>query len=230
MSKAKNYIIFRLSRRMYFETGADYKWYASYYTREQLVYKLAVNYGNKYCILSNLSNDMSETTCKQVWIKNRYAFGGYDIVEQKLYFLAKIKNNSIVKLNINNIIDEVIKENIRLTKKAEKRSKRFQVERSRYGTFEFRKGPVSGIHNHKNWHRGTCYRHPKTTRSKRLNHAEYDMDLYGIETAVLGKDAKIKLLPNVYDDLVRHKDKCWKTSCKVRKQWMKHLDKHIDTM
>ena len=43
-------------------------------------------------------------------MKNRYAFGGYDIVEQKLYFLAKIKNNSIVKLNINNIIDEVIKE------------------------------------------------------------------------------------------------------------------------
>ena len=51
------------------------------------------------------------------------------------------------------------------------------------------------------------------------------MDLYGIETAVLGKDAKIKLLPNVYDDLVSHKDKCWKTSCKVRKQWMKHLEK-----
>lgn len=225
MSKAKNYIIFRLSRRMYFETGADYKWYASYYTREQLVYKLAVNYGNKYCILSNLSNDMSETTCKQVWIKNRYAFGGYTLEERNLYFLAKIKNNSIVKLNTNNIIDEVIAENIRLTKKAEKRSKRLQVERSRYGTFEFRKGPVSGIHKYRSLYRGTVYRHPKTTKSKRLNHEEYDTDLYGIETAVLGKDAKIKLLPNVYDDLVRHKDKCWKTSCKVRKQWMKHLEK-----
>lgn len=223
MSKTKNYIIFTLSSRMDFETGADYKWYKSYYTREQLIYKLAVNYGTEYCILNHLSNDMGETVCERKWVKNKYSFGGYDIVEQKLHFLAKIKNNNIVKLNINNIIDEVIEESIRLNKKAEKRSKRLSAERSRYGTFKFRRGPVSGIHNHKNWHRGTYYRHPKTTRSKRLNHAEYDMNLYGIETKVLYADTKIKSLPNVYDDLVRHNNKSWKTSCKVKKQWQKHL-------
>ena len=230
MSKVKNYIIFTLSRCMYFETGADYKWYKAYYTREQLIHKLAINYGNEQCILNNLSNDMSETSCERKLVKNKYAFGGYYIVEHKLHFLAKIKNNSIVKLNINNIIDEVIEENVRLNKKAERRSKRLSAERNRYGIYEFRKGPVSGIHNYKSWHRGTYYRHPKTTKSKRLNVVGYDCDEYGIETAVINVDTKIKGLPNVYDDLVRHNDKSWKTSCKVRKQWQKHLNRHVDTM
>ena len=31
------------------------------------------------------------------------------------------------------------------------------------------------------------------------------------------------------EEPVRHKDRSWKTSCKVRKQWMKHQSKHFDT-
>lgn len=31
------------------------------------------------------------------------------------------------------------------------------------------------------------------------------------------------------EELVRHKDKSWKTSCKVRKQWMKHQNRHFET-
>lgn len=31
------------------------------------------------------------------------------------------------------------------------------------------------------------------------------------------------------EEPVRHKDKSWKTSCKVKKQWMKHQNKHFET-
>lgn len=224
--KNKVYVLYTLSRVYDFSRGGygDYKWHPAYYTREQLIYKIAAKYGSEYCILKNLSTDMSEISCQREWRKSRYAFGGYTLVERNLYFLAKIKGNSISKLNVNSIIDEVIAKNTALIKKAERRSKRLKAERERFSTYEFRRGPVSDIHNY-NWHRGSTYRHPKTTKSKRLNTVGYDEDV-----VVVYKDNKIKSLPNVYDDLVRHKDKSWKTSCKVKKQWMKHLNSHINTM
>ena len=46
-----------------------------------------------------------------------------------------------------------------------------------------------------------------------IEEREYDKDLLGEAC--------------VYDDIYRHKDKSWKTSCKVRKQWQKHIGKHL---
>lgn len=78
------------------------------------------------------------------------------------------------------------------------------------------------MHNYNNCHRGSCYIHPSTTKSRRNSIYKDDEHTF--------IDTKAKTLPTVWDEKPRHTDKSWKTSYKIKKQYMKHLDKHIDTM
>lgn len=218
MSKVKNYIIFTLRRNLYRGTEPLYKWYASYYTREQFIGKLAQSYGKYNCILNRLSEDMSETECKRKYIENSKFFNGGYYCDDNIYFLAKIKDNRYYRVNIEDIIDDIIEQSIKVENKREKRIKKYNYEKQKNKSYIFRRDAIPNIHNYKSWHRGSTYRHPETTRSKRQNYVvgyekEYEHLLSN----------KIKSLPCVYDDIIRHKDKCWKTSYKVRKQWQKHL-------
>jgi hypothetical protein len=87
--------------------------------------------------------------------------------------------------------------------------------------YNFRCDPVPGI-SHKTYKFCNWYRLPKLGRIRRLNASVEEKDLAVAKY-------KYKNLPE-WDDRPRHVDKSWKTSCKIRKQWMKHYDRHIDTI
>jgi len=222
MSRKRNYVLFKLSRRRYGDVGADYKWYPSYYSRGGLIHRIALTYDKDYFILNNMSKDMSETECGTHWVGNKNIFGGGYFREDNLYFLAKIDGNALKTIKADDIIDEVIVEVTRLEIKKNKRSKAREAERRMENSYEFRRDPVPNVHNYNNCHRGDTYRHPATTKTKRNNFYE---DEY-----VKINSPKIRNLPNVYDDIIRHRDKSWKTSCKIKKQWQKHVRKHVGTL
>lgn len=76
----------------------------------------------------------------------------------------------------------------------------------------FREGPVPGT-GKRTWHRGSYYRHPKTTNEKR-------------QAAIVENKEFIKPrrnvhnLVDVWDEIPRHREKSWKSQSKKRKQWM----------
>ncbi len=221
MSKEKrNYILFRYSRK-YGEVG--YKWRPEHYTKKGLINRLAYSevYGYSDRILNNLVDEMHETEeVRYRDLKRASIWSGRYTVEIPKYYIAKENGNVIKRVDASELIDLV---NLKVEEiKARREIARIRsLARQRCETYKFRRGPVPGVHKPR-WHRGCFYRHPLTTGVKRKN-------TY-IDEDFTFTDTKIKYLPNVYDDLVRHTDKSWKTSCKVRKQWMKHVDKHIDTI
>lgn len=221
MSKGrKNYILFTFTK---YYGDVDYSWKRTYYTRERLVRCMMYDkyyHGNE--IKNNLVDDMSEAKHETVYVVNKHSyFGGY-WRDKKRYFVAKINKGDIVKFDIESLSKEVDAEYEKYKAISDKRQAKYKAERKLFDNYTFRKDPVPGVHNYNNWHRGTLYRHPATTSSKRRNY--YTDEDYTFD------DVKIRKLPNVYDDLYRHRDKSWKTSCKIKKQWMKHVDKHIDTL
>lgn len=213
MSKRKNYVIFSLYKP-YGET--EVRWVPSYYTRNRFVVKLATDYYYGGNIVKNLVDDME--VARQERAARWYCSWNYT----SKYYLAKEVSGGYIKLDLNDYIDEVLKISEGIKNKRAIASKKYEHERKLMNIYEFRKDPVPGVHNYNNRHRGDWYRHPKTTGAKRKGF--YKDEEYTF------KDNKVKQLPNVYDDIVRHKDKSWKTSCKIKKQWMKHLDRHVDTM
>ncbi|MNL99741.1 hypothetical protein D3C81_96230 [compost metagenome] len=82
------------------------------------------------------------------------------------------------------------------------------------GPFVFRNGPVPGIHRRRS-HRGSYYRHPKTTQERRLS---CDNEI----KEFIKPSRNLRNLPDVWDEISRNRDHCWKAK-KVKKQWMKHI-------
>lgn len=220
MSKEKrNYILFKFTK--YYGEEA-YSWKPTYYSRNGLVHQIAVTefYSDDSKILKNLANSMDEVTARYKYVKSTYScIGGY-FRQISNYYIAKINSGVVRKVEVDELTELI---NAEVEKIKEARAK-YQLKREaekRCETYNFREGSVPGVHK-PHWHRGCYYRHPLTTGSRK-NAIHIDEEYKFI-------DIKAKKLPNVYDDLVRHTDKSWKTSCKIRKQWMKHLDKHIETV
>lgn len=213
MSKRRNYVIFSLYKPY---MATEVRWVSSYYTRKGFVTRLATDYYYGGNIVKNIVTDME--VARQERITKWYCSWNY----QTKYYLAKEVSGGYIRLELDDYIDEVLSIYEVIRKRKEKSRKQYEHEKRLRGIYEYRRDPVPGVHNYNNHHRGDWYRHPKTTGVKRK-------EFYRDEEYTF-TDIKIKQLPNVYDDIVRHKDKSWKTSCKIRKQWMKHLDKHIDTM
>ena len=216
----RNYVLFTLRKGYY---DSHFKWYPTWYTREELISRIArtTKSDGSNDILDNLSEDMSETECKFTYLKSnsRFLDGYYDY--KYIYYIARVKGNAIIRINISSIINEINEKIIIVNKNYEAKRRKYAHERKLKNIYEFRKDPVPGIHNYNNCHRGTFYRYPTTTKS--IRDSVYEDEEYKFI------DTKAKKLPNVYDDIVRHNDKCWKTSYKCRKQWQKHLKKHMDT-
>lgn len=84
----------------------------------------------------------------------------------------------------------------------------------RYGKYEFRRGPVPGIHRI-SCHRGSYYRKVKTTQERRMA-----CDTEG-KPYIRGKRS-FRNLTDYWDEIPRNRDHCWKAK-KIKKQWMKHL-------
>jgi len=82
----------------------------------------------------------------------------------------------------------------------------------RYEKYEFRRGPVPGIHRFSS---GRYYRRMRTTQERR-NSSDLEIKSY-----IRGKRSVRNLLNN-WDDIPRNVDHSWKAK-KIKKQWMKHL-------
>ena len=213
MSKRRNYIILSLYKP-YGES--EVRWVPSYYTRKGFVVRLATDYYYGGNIVKNIVDDME--VARQERVSRWYCSWRYTTK----YYLAKEVSGGYIKVDINDYIDEILEIEEVIRKRKLKSTAEWEHRKRLMNNYEFRRDPVPGVHNYNNHHRGDWYRHPKTTGTKRK-------EFYRDEEYIF-KDTKIKYLPSVYDDIVRHKDKSWKTSCKIKKQWMKHLDNHIDTM
>jgi hypothetical protein len=220
MSVRKNYIIFTLNKYYYEQV---YTWKAEYYTRDRFIRKLAVSevYRRESSILNNLADSIEETEIKPTFIKDATFFmGGYYEMSNR-YFIAKEWEGEIEKVTLDSIQKELnIQIENELAKKRKQLEKREAYKRS--CVYEFRKGPVprTGKYGTKLGH---YYRNPSTFKSKRNS-------LYIDEDGNKLIDVRAKNLPDSYDDITRYRDKSWKTSCKVKKQWMKHEKKHMDTI
>ena len=217
--KGRNYILFTFSK---YWNEAVPSWKASYYSKDGLIHKLALSevYEHRDNILDNLVDTMDVPEIKRVYVNSTHSyFGGY-YTYTSVYYIAKVNSGEMRKVNVENLKVYIEAEILRIREKREKEHQKC-LNLRKFEQYTFRKGSVPGIHKYRG-HRGSYYRHPETTKSKRNEY--YIDDEYTI------RDAKIRTLPSVYDDLVRHTDKSWKTSCKVRKQWMKHNNKHVDTL
>jgi hypothetical protein len=108
--------------------------------------------------------------------------------------------------------------------------------------YRYRYDPVPGTGRSENPHRntGNCiygdvkYRRPKLRRSL-IQELSIDEDLGRMKR----RKSHIIMLPfkdvwweglYLMEGYVIHQDRCWKSSCKCRKQWMKNLKKHFPTV
>ena len=232
-SKKKKYVLYSLSRvwewgkvkgTIYTDIRKEYGWVPALFTREQLISKLAINFVHtkeNRCIINNLSDDMSETYPECSIISFETVLGVMHNTDyNNKYYMMYEKKGKFIHLNYNEIKDEVEKRIAEIKIHKLNINKKLAYE-SRLGQFEFRRGPVPNI-CHYRYHRGTYYRIPKLKNVKTANNS------CGDETKIFEKSKyRTKNLP-VWDDRVRHNNKSWKTQYKVKKQWMIHLENHID--
>lgn len=202
MHNSRKFIIASLQRRY----DGTYHWVFTYYTRNELISRIA----RQPDILDHLSKDMSETELKS----------------KLVYYIGKIKNKSIIKIDLFKLVDDINLKIELVQKKRDIRRLKYSYKDRQRESYTFRRDPVPYIHNYNNCHRGSYYRIPQL-RSQREYNSYNDIDIE--YQSYIRPKTKIQDLPKWSDDIVRHSDKSWKTSCKVKKQYMKHLDKHIDT-
>lgn len=220
--KNKNYVLLVFRRSFDISKGAytDFQWIPSYYTREQLIAKLALNkvYSKDEYILDNLSTNMAETSVNKEEIRDKLL----DLKTfryRPLYFIAKIVEGELYKVNIEPLVPLVNEKADELVQDREARRNRYKAF-SRCETYRFRVDPVPNVHKY-HCHRGSYYRRPQIGRLLRQSsEIEYKEFIKG--------DERKENMPT-WDDRPRHNDKSWKTSYKCRKQWQKHVRKHVST-
>lgn len=218
--KNKNYIIFELTRNPNYSYGvaggSAFYWKDRKMTRERLIRYLADSYRWTYPVLDHLSEDMTETSCE-------YCFEyGYHRIYIPVYFIAKIKSGNIIKVDRSSIENEVKEKKRELDIRREKSQKCYDWSRKMDNSYEFRRDPVPNVHK-RHHHRGSYFRCCKI-HGKAVTEA-----MMRTEYPELVDPYYRKFNLPTFDDRPRHLDKSWKTSYKVRKQWMKHLDPHKDT-
>lgn len=84
----------------------------------------------------------------------------------------------------------------------------------RYESYEFRNGPVPGIHR-PSYHRGSYYRKMRTTQERRYA-ADTEMKPF-----IRGRRS-LRHISNYWDEIPRTVDHSWKAK-KIKKQWMRHF-------
>ena len=226
MSKKKNkrYVLFTLERKYDIRLGyGNFEWWPCYYTREQLISRIAVSkiYSSpEYSILDNLSDDMTEVSTKEIEIEVKNKLFNYTRwTYNRLFFIATVDGDEIHKVDIETLMDSVNKKADKIKKLRDSRqAKRKALRKSE--TYTLRYDPVPNVHKY-HCHRGSWYRIPQLGRLMRQSDdTEYKEFVKG--------DERKENLPS-WDDRPRHNDKSWKTSYKCRKQWQKHVRKHVDT-
>lgn len=208
----RNYVIYHLSR-----CGKDNKWYRSEYNKQGFIHRIAQNKVFGGNMLDSLVESMQDT---RLDAEETYSYLGYtyDRYESK-YYLCKETSTGALRINIDDFANDIEAEVTKIRNKREKLRKSIEAEK-RCNKFKFREGAVPNIHCGR-WVRGSYYRIPKLSSVRR---ASTDVEYKHYSKA----SENVKNLP-VWDDRLRHNDRSWKSSYKVRKQWEKHQSKHIDT-
>lgn len=186
-------------------------WVYERYTRTGLFGHIyGIEKYKKESFKDNLSLDMSEIkpefSLESNWWAPKYAIA-YDGVNG-----MKLLDWSSIEKDYNEYSKEKRRHTQRVIAKIE--------SNRRLNQYEFRHGAVPCT-GHCHWHSGCYYRNVKLGQARIQNNGPKD-EYSAFESAKY----KIKTLP-VWDDRCRHTDKSWKTSCKVRKQYMKHTRKRV---
>jgi hypothetical protein len=209
----KNYILYTLRKGSWYDIDKATKWRPEYFYKEQLIRHIAiyeVYYANE-SIINNIVNSMENYTLEELCN-----------ADMKLYYIAKvIGTDEFTKVDINNLLPEIQTEIDKIYLEREQRIKRNTAYKKARESYEFRYDPVPFVHNYNSHHIGDYYRHPHINRI--IHSAEY------VECKEFRKSKERKENMPTWDDRPRHRDKSWKTSYKVKKQWMKHCRKHVET-
>lgn len=215
----RNYVLYKLRKKNY--TSSE-----TYWAHDRLSYGELINtiarkeHWNPGSVLEHLTDDFENTYLKSRMVKDTRFSLGYYIEREDIYIITKENHGEVTILTAADLRADVEKQIKVVKDEWEKRADKRAYERKLRNNYEFRKGPVPFVHKV----RGNWLRHPATSNSKRNN---FYYDEY---TEKNFSDFRIRTLPSAYDDIIRHTDRSWKTSCKVRKQWQKHDKKHIDTV
>ncbi|MBO5388908.1 MAG: hypothetical protein J6A59_12355 [Lachnospiraceae bacterium] len=221
-NKTKNYILFTLG---WSYSDNSYKWTPTYYSWSGLIHRIAQSevYGVNP-ILANLSSDMSETSCKKTVEVHKLYCSNKEYVytrHHNLYYICKVCDNKMYDIDYIKAVNDITLEIKRITTIKERKAKAREAD-ARSNRYEFRREAVPGIHNYKSYHRGTWYRRPKLGRVKR------EAEIVEYKEFRKPKDRAVNL--PLWDDKARCNDKSWKTSYKVKKQWQKHKNNHMDVV
>lgn len=218
MNRKRNYLVFKLSEG--YGTDRELKWRPRYFSRQGLVHYLAVNvlYGNG-SVIYNVVNVMYATSVNKRYIRDDNSLFGYRVVYDYKYHIARQCGNELITVSVESLMHEISLEVEKVVKRKTDIAKS-SAARIRCETYEFRRGPVA--HTSKHRYRYNFYRRPQLhqvqTVAEQYRGTEFNWSKYRVVNTPC------------WDDRPRHIDKSWKTSCKVKKQWMKHLNKHIDNM
>lgn len=207
----KNYMIIRLG---YDWIRKVYTWRTEYMTREMFIHRIAINltYAKDDSILAKRLSGFSNVELDMIMTRDL----GYDYHKSGYILVTKVKD-VICEVDIDSMATEIENERLRILEHRAKVKAKYAAEnRSQHS--EFRRGPVAYTSHVKF---SKYFRNPRLGRVKRQGSiVEYK--------EFMTPDMGYKNLP-CWDDRKRHNDRSWKSSYKVKKQWMKHQNRHIST-
>lgn len=216
----KCYVLYTMT--YWHDYNFGYGWRPTYYSREMLVHEIAKRefYPHMTSILDNLSKDMSETRSPSTWVESNYYFGKYTEIIGSLFYIGRWEGNAFFHIAPECLEREIAEEIARLCRKHVQQEKWMDFY-LRQRQFDFRQGPVPGTGKCRRRHYRCFYHNPVVGKSARLTS---DPEYKEFETF---KDKQRYLTWKGWDCKVpRHRDKSWKTSFKVKKQWQKHKNRH----
>lgn len=221
MAKAR-YVLYTL----YTRCDGNLTWLRRIYTRHALASIIARSIIEGKSILNNLEREPFKLP---TYKENMMAY--FALRNEKRYCILLETGNKEKEINISKLEKEAIDLIPSIKKVKERRQIKARFYYDLNHTYKFRKGNVPGI-NSIIYHRGGSYSISKMRPTIKEYHlAEIDAKDYLDEF-----DFKLNISvvnPNktrkAYRKRYKLADRSWKSCKKIKKQWMKHLDTHVDT-
>ena len=221
--KKRKYTLFTLGRT--WGVGESrFMWYRRNYTRKELVNKIANGILYNRNILDNLVDEPFD-------VSGRFpGYWDYYSGDKSCYCILKCTGDGYKNVNLESIKDDALNLVGVLRKRRDKQREEYENWSKMYRAFDFREGPVRNVHKTR-YHRGSYYRIPQLGSVRRNREAIRD-SLETIEELNCSCSFKENRLVDStrtrFDYSARHMDRSWKTHRKLDKQWMKHLNNHME--
>lgn len=219
-SKNKKYIIVSFGRYYSYNNGGfkEYQWRATYYTKEQLINRLALN--NVY---SKPGTSIMDRRVSKLFDKNSISNEAKTLLSNvecdRIYYIGYLRqDDDICNVSLDSMSAAIKEKETEVRKSLEARRKRAQANK-RSESYTFRKDPVPRT--------GICYHGYGYYRAPKIHRLMVQSSIPEYKEFRKGNERKENL--PTWDDRVRHIDKSWKTSYKCKRQWQKHMRKHAYT-